>query len=118
MLLLGTRLKELRKKAKMTQQQLGDLINVTKVSICCYENGNRTPSLDTLIDLSNVFKVDVDYFLGNDTYVISEDSEEYSIKMASEEIKFIEELRKNENLYQKAINDPKRMIELIDKKLR
>ena len=48
MVLLGKRIKEQRKKMNLTQEELGHLINVTKVSICCYENGTRTPTLETL----------------------------------------------------------------------
>lgn len=102
----------------MTQQELGNIINVTKVSVCCYEKGTRIPSLETLIDLSNLFKVDLDYLIGNDTYVVSEDEEKYKIKMANEEIELIKELRKHIDLYSKLIDDPKRMLELIDKKVR
>lgn len=116
--LLGKRLKELRKKSNMTQQELGRMINVTKVSICCYEKGTRIPSLETLIDLSNLFKVDLDYLIGNDTYVVSDNNENYGIKMANEEIELVKELRKHINIYSKLIDDPKRMLELIDKKVR
>ena len=38
---LGERLKTLRKEKGMTQTELGSMINVTKVSICCYEKGIR-----------------------------------------------------------------------------
>lgn len=120
MTLIGQRIKELRKSNKLTQQELGKLLNVTKVSVCCYENGTRTPALDTLIDLSKVFHVSLDYLVGNDEFVISDNMEEYGIKMAKEEIAIIEEIRKvtNNNLYQKLITDPKRTIDLINKKLR
>lgn len=117
-MILGKRLRELRKNEGMTQQELGDLINVTKVSICCYEKGTRTPTLDTLLELSNVFHVDVNYFLGHDEYVIADDDQPYGIRMAKEEIEIIEELRKHISLYEKLIDDPKRMIEFIDKKVR
>lgn len=43
MILFSKRLKEKRKEMGFTQKQLGDMIGVTKVSICCYENGTRTP---------------------------------------------------------------------------
>ena len=120
MALIGKRIKELRKDNNLTQQELGKLLNVTKVSVCCYENGTRTPSLDTLIDLSNIFHSSLDYFVGNDTFVISEDNEKYGIMMANEEIEIIKELRQpiNSDLYKKLVNDPKRTIELINKKLR
>jgi len=120
MTLMGQRIKELRKSKGLTQQELGKILNVTKVSICCYEKGTRTPSLDTLIDLSNFFSVSLDYFIGNDTFVISNEDKEYGMKMAKEEIAIIEELRKSSNdvVYNKLLEDPKRTIELINNRLR
>jgi len=120
MTLMGQRIKTLRKEHGLTQQELGKMLNVTKVSICCYEKGTRTPALDTLLDLSKLFKVSLDYFVGNDTFVVSEEDSEYGIKMAKEEIQIIEELRKsnNEVVYNKLLDDPKRTIELINKRLR
>ncbi len=118
MVLFGRRLKELRKENKMTQKELGDAINVTKVSICCYEKGTRVPSLETLIDISNLFKVDLDYLIGNDTYVVSDKNKTYGIKMSNEEIRLIKELRKHIDIYLKLIDNPQRMLELIDKKIR
>lgn len=120
MTLMGQRIKTLRKNNNLTQQQLGKMLNVTKVSVCCYEKGTRVPSLDTLLDLSNIFHVSLDYFAGNDTFVIAENDSEYGTKMAKEEIQIIEELRKsaNESVYDKLLKEPKRTIELINKKLR
>lgn len=120
MTLMGQRIKSLRKSKNLTQQQLGKMLNVTKVSICCYEKGTRTPSMDTLIDLTNIFHVSLDYFAGNDMFVIAEEENTYGIKMAKEEIKIIEELRKssNEEIYNKLLEDPERTIKLINKKLR
>lgn len=116
MTVIGQRIKDLRKANNMTQLELGKRLNVTKVSVCCYEKGTRIPSLDTLIDLSNIFNVGLDYFVGNDTFAISEENDKYGI--SKEEIAIINELRKtnNEDLYNKLINDPKRTIELINKK--
>jgi transcriptional regulator with XRE-family HTH domain len=59
-----TRLKQLRSLKKFTQEQLGKKINVSKVSISGYENGTRTPDLGTLIKISNVLNVSIDYLLG------------------------------------------------------
>ena len=116
-IILGKRIKELRLKNNMTQQQLGNLIGVTKVSICCYENGNRVPSLNTLVDLANVFKVDVDYLLGND-YQVSDNTSNYLISLSKEEIIFLRELKKYSNIYERLVEDPKRFSELIYKKLK
>ena len=118
MILFGRRLKELRKEAHLTQTELGNILNVTKVSICNYEKGIRMASVDMLIDIANYFKVDLDYLIGTDTYVVSDNNEEYGLRMAKEEIVLIEELRKHTDLYENLLDNPKRTLELIDKKLR
>lgn len=61
---LPSRLKSLRLEKKLTQEQLGKKINVTKVSISGYEKGTRTPDLDTLQRIADFFDTSVDYLLG------------------------------------------------------
>lgn len=116
--MLGQRIKALRKERGLTQQQLGDMINVTKVSICCYENGTRTLTLQTLIDLGRVFGVDLNYFLGIDTYAVSEDKAPYQIPMSNEEVEFIMEIRRNNRLYKRLIENPKRLIQLMNNEIK
>ncbi len=60
----GERLKQLRKERNLTQTELGNKINVTKVSISGYESGNRTPDTDTLHRIADFFEVSTDYLLG------------------------------------------------------
>ena len=117
-MLLGKRIKSLRKRNDMTQEELGKLINVTKVSICCYEKETRIPTLETLVALADVFKVDVNYFLGSDEYLIADTNEKYGISVAKEEVEFIKEIRKHTNLYNSVIENPKRFVELIDMRMR
>ncbi|WP_312727555.1 helix-turn-helix transcriptional regulator [Enterococcus sp.] len=65
----GARLKDLRLRAKLTQQQLGDIVHVSKVSISGYERGERSPDTETLRNLANYFEVSVDYLLnGHEGY--------------------------------------------------
>ena len=115
---IGSRVRELRKAKGLTQQDLADMINVTKVSVCCYEKGTRLPSLETLVDLSEVFKVSIDYLLGSDELIVSDNDESYGAKMATEEITFIKEIRKYDKLYEQMIADPRRFVELINIKLK
>lgn len=58
------RLKELRQQKKMTQEELGKMVNLGKASISGYENGTREPTNETLIKFSEFFDVSVDYLLG------------------------------------------------------
>lgn len=60
----GKRLKTLRIKKKLTQQQLADLLGLTKSVISAYENGLRYPAYDVLIKISRIFKVSTDFLLG------------------------------------------------------
>ena len=60
----GSRLKELRTQAGMTQQQLASLIGVTKSVISFYELRERAPSPDVLIKCAGIFHVSSDYLLG------------------------------------------------------
>lgn len=115
-MILGSRIKELRKKKGLTQQQLADLINVTKVSICCYEKGNRTPNLETFVDLVNVLDTTPEYLLGMDNKVIAEDNEDYIINLPKEDIQIMQELRKNDKLIKYLREDPVRGVKYIIKK--
>lgn len=63
----GTRLKQLRSEHKLTQDELGKKINVSKASISLYEKNQREPSKESLITLANFFNVSTDYLLGNTT---------------------------------------------------
>lgn len=60
----GNRLKTLRIKKKLTQQQLADLLGLTKSVISAYENGLRYPAYDVLIKIASIFKVSTDFLLG------------------------------------------------------
>jgi len=60
----GKRLKTLRIKKKLTQQQLADLLGLTKSVISAYENGLRYPAYDVLIKIARIFKVSTDFLLG------------------------------------------------------
>lgn len=120
-MLIGKRLKELRKAKGLNQQELGDLINVTKVSICCYEKGTRTPNLDTFQDLTNVFNVSADYLLGNDikANMVKENEETQTIIIPREAANFLNELKLNKDLYRTVLDeDPKRVVELLSKLLK
>lgn len=116
--LFGKRLRETRKSNHLTQEQLAKRIGVTKTSISCYESGSRTPTLETLIDLANELNVELTYFLGVDEYRVASDDISFGINLAKDEIVLIKELRNHISLYEKLLDDPKRMIELIEKKLR
>lgn len=52
----------MRKKKGLTQQQLADKLGVTRSTVSNYEIGRRRPSIQDLINLSNIFGVHLDFF--------------------------------------------------------
>ena len=60
----GQRLKELRKSAGLTQQQLAERLWVTKTTVSYYEQSVRAPSPEVLVKIAGVFHVTTDYLLG------------------------------------------------------
>lgn len=64
---LPDRLKRLRIEAGLSQKEIANLLQVSPSIISSYETGERTPSLENLLMLSNVFKCSTDYLLGKDS---------------------------------------------------
>ena len=62
----GIRLRELRRRKKMTQAQEAKRLNLSKTAVSGYENNTKTPSVDVLIQLSILYGVTTDYLLGLD----------------------------------------------------
>ena len=58
------RLKELREKRRLNQEGLALKLNVSQSTISAYEVGDRTPDLETLISIANLFNVSLDYLVG------------------------------------------------------
>lgn len=66
------RLKELRKKKKVTQLKLAMDLNMNQNTISRYENGEREAGYRELILLADYFNVSLDYLLGrseNPTFI-------------------------------------------------
>lgn len=57
------RIKLLREEFNMTQQELADKLDGAKSTIAMYEKGDRKPSLEILVKLSEIFDCSIDYIL-------------------------------------------------------
>lgn len=62
---LANRLRELRTIAGYKQEEIASLLEVTAPAYRSYEIGNRRPPLDMLVNLADIYKVSIDYILGN-----------------------------------------------------
>lgn len=63
--MLSKRLTYQRKLHKKTQQEVADLIGLSRPAYTAYEIGNREPDYDTLKKISKIYNVSIDYLLGN-----------------------------------------------------
>jgi transcriptional regulator with XRE-family HTH domain len=58
-------LKALRKQNKLRQQDVADYLNISRNAYTHYELGISEPDINNLIRLAKLFKVSVDYLIGN-----------------------------------------------------
>ena len=70
--MLGDRIKELRKKAGMTQTELSEKLNsrfglkTDRVMISKWETGFQSPSVSSLSCIAKIFGVSMDYLSGSE----------------------------------------------------
>ena len=58
------RLKELREQRRLNQEGLALKLSVSQSTISAYEVGERTPDLETLLNITKFFDVSLDYLVG------------------------------------------------------
>lgn len=59
------RIAEKRRSKDLSQAQLAEILGVSQQTISKYENGSREPDNATLLRLSQIFDVTIDYLLEN-----------------------------------------------------
>ena len=57
-------LKDLRKEYGYSQKQVAEKLNISQQTYSDYENGKTEPATDTLIKISKLYNVSLDYLLG------------------------------------------------------
>lgn len=91
------RLRSLRQDNALTQQDIAQVLDVSKSSINMYERGQREPNLELLEAIADYFNVDMDYLIGRS------------------DIKNAYQYWKNENVNVKQTKDLKRILEVFDR---
>lgn len=61
---LGERLEQTRVKLGFSQKEVAAAIGASASVISNYESGERTPSVENLMSLANLYKCSTDYLLG------------------------------------------------------
>ena len=107
-MIIGKRIKLLRIQKRLSQEELGNYLGVTKVSICGYEKGKRVPNADNLEKLANFFGVSIDYC----------ESDNSILFFSEEDIKIIETIKQFPEIYNLASLNPLRLCNFIDRKIK
>jgi len=123
------RIKLLREKMNISQEELAQKLELSKGIISLYENDKRKPSYDVLMKLSELFNCSMDYIIGNDTNtlvnvyssvhagILSEmienivDTEEISEKMANSDKTYFGIKVKGDSMSPKYLEDDTLIIE-------
>lgn len=58
------RLKEIRKEKRLTQEELAERADISRVMVSRYETGTVIPTVDVLVSLADALDVTTDYLLG------------------------------------------------------
>jgi len=67
---LATQIANIRKEQKLTQEEFASLFYVTRQTVSHWENGKSYPDLQTLISISDRFKISLDTLLKEDTKMV------------------------------------------------
>lgn len=68
MTVFSLRLKSLRKEKNVTQNDVAELLGVTRQGYAKYENGIGEPDIETIDKLATYFDVTVDYLIGRSDF--------------------------------------------------
>ena len=60
---IADRLKELRKKAGYSQEQLAEMLDVSRQAVSKWESAQGNPDIENLIKLTEIYHVSADYIL-------------------------------------------------------
>jgi len=62
---LGNRIREERLRARLTQEQLAEIVGCNDSYIGQIERGNKNPSLEIIVCIANALNVTIDYLLSD-----------------------------------------------------
>ena len=64
---LGTRIKEYRLKAKLSQEKVAELVGVSRQAVTKWESDQSSPNMDNLFRLAEIFGTNVDALVTDET---------------------------------------------------
>ena len=92
--MFGEKLKELRTKKNLTQQQMAIALDTVQTTYSGWEKDKREPSYEKLKFIANYFNVPIDYLLDNEKYIHESKLCKLERKLDKEQINKLEEMCK------------------------
>ncbi len=68
MKIFGERLKEIRTEKQLKQTDIAKMLNVSGNTVYAWENDKQEPSMSTLLKLSEILEVSLDFLFGKSDY--------------------------------------------------
>lgn len=68
MKIFGERLREIRNEKHLKQTDIAEMLNVSGNTVHCWETDKQEPSMATLLKLSEILEVSLDYLFGKTDY--------------------------------------------------
>ena len=112
----GQRLREARKKANLTQEELANIIGVKAAEVSQYESNKRTPRWPTFNKLLDALHITADEVLGREITV--HDDDDYEVRLAKEDLQILSQIIANPKRYKGLLSDPERNVQVINNNLK
>lgn len=100
---VSRRLKKAREESGLTQKEVADKLELKKTTLSGYENGKSEPSMETLVQLANLYGVSLDYLMCRTDTRIEFNEEEYKVIDADRQ-----QLRERLDSIEKELSDIRR----------
>ncbi len=109
---LGSNIQYLRKKYNIEQEKLAEDLNIPRSTLSCWENGLRTPKIETIEKIANYFNVNMNIItkdfsnieINNNNYLINQ-LENNIDKISVDDKNFIKQIIDNTNKDGDDLND-------------
>ncbi len=88
---IGDRLKDFRKAKNLTQQELGNVLNVSKQAIANIESKHNNPSIEVVSKLIEIFNLNANWLLiGQGSMFVALQSKDFKAEVLDEVNKVLE----------------------------
>ena len=82
------KLQELRKRKGLTQEELAELLYVSRTAVSKWESGRGLPNIDSLKAIARYFSVSLDELLSGEEILVAAENDRAEIRMTIQDMVF------------------------------